>query len=64
MNNVTMTSIQIMMTLTGAIIAAFIYRKVPGMMDAWLATKERIVKMHADERDRERQWQTSRDKDD
>jgi len=64
MNNVTMIGIQVAMVLTGLGLVAFVYFRLPGMLAAWLATKERLAKLHGEERDRERQWQIQRDADD
>ena len=41
MNNVTMIGIQVAMVLTGLGLVAFVYFRLPGMLAAWLATKER-----------------------
>lgn len=50
---------QLLMVLTVLVLAVGVYQKAPAMFAAWIASKQQLAKLHADERERERQHQVA-----
>lgn len=64
MNPVTMQVIQALMVLTAFVAVVGVYRKAPGMWDRYLDARERIARLHSEEKDKERAHQVATAADD
>lgn len=55
MGEVLIDVIRFVMVMTGLLFVVAIYRKAPSMWDRYLDAKERVARIHLEEKDRERQ---------